>query len=136
MFVEKGHPITRSRREALSTVLEIQEAQQVEPPEHEVPHTQVGSTQLEVAGGEAHQLESSRGGEGLVEEATTQAQTALELATQLQTQIEAGLREMIMQGSSTMPHHQIKPIEGVNGASKMEHMQHEAITSECHFEAT
>ena len=41
-------------------------------------------------------------------------------------QIEAGLREMIMQGISRMPHHQIKPIEGVSGASEMEHVQHEA----------
>ena len=81
-------------------------------------------------------MESSRGGEGLAKEATTQAQTALVLATQLQTQIEAGLREMIMQGSSRMLHHQIKPIEGVSGATEMEYVQHEATTSECHFEAT
>ena len=77
---------------------------------------------MEVASGEAQWLESSREGEGLVEEATNQAQIALVLAIQLQTQIEAGLREMIMQGSSKMPHHQIKPIEGVSCASEMEYM--------------
>ena len=70
MFAEKGYPITRSRHEALSTILEIQETQPLELPEHEVPHTQVDSTQLEVAGEEAHRLELSRGGEGLAKETT------------------------------------------------------------------
>ena len=56
-------------------------------------------------------------GESLAEEAITEVRIALELATKLQTQIEAGLREMIMQGSSRTPYHQIKPIE-------MEHAQH------------
>ena len=54
----------------------------------------------------------------------------------IRAQIEASLREMIMQGSSRMIHHQIKPIEGVSGATEMEYVQHEATTSECHFEAT
>ena len=56
----------------------------------------------------------------------------MELATQLQTQIEA----FLTQGSSIMPHHQIRTLEGVKAASDMEHMQHEATTSEYHFKAT
>ena len=63
MFAEKGPPIRRSRHEALSTILEIQEAEQVEPLELEVPHTQVGSTQLEVATVERHNSWSRQEGE-------------------------------------------------------------------------
>ena len=80
-------------------------------------------------------MESSRGEEGLAKEARAQAWIALDPTTQLQTQIEASLREMITKGSSIMPHHQIKPLEGVNGVSEMEHMQYEETISECHFEA-
>ena len=42
---------------------------------------------------------------------------------------------MITQGSATMPHHESRLLEGENSASEMEHIEHEATTSECHFEA-